>query len=130
MKYISVNYFQLGSVVQEKILFKDNSYLELWQPFVLCSGTICASSEEGIMRNISMKLLNLNQWFRSRALVTVLFAGATVCVISVEGIMRNISVKLFLILTSGSGDIILRYFLSTALAALLLGREEPFVQFW
>ena len=31
-----------------------------------------------------------------------------------EGIMRNISVNLFLIWTSGSGDVVLRYFLSRA----------------
>ena len=33
--------------------------------------------------------------------------------------MRNISVKLFLIWNSGSGDVVYRYFLSRALAALL-----------
>ena len=27
------NYFVFGSVVQEEKLFKDISYLELWQPF-------------------------------------------------------------------------------------------------
>ena len=44
--------------------------------------------------------------------------------------MRNISVKIFCIWTIGSGDVVLRYFLSKALAALLLGGVEPFMQFW
>ena len=48
-----------------------------------------------------------------------------------EGIMRNIHVKLYDIWASGSGvDVIQRYFLSGALAALLFSGGEPFVQFW
>ena len=35
----------------------------------------------------------------------------------------------FEFLTSGSGDVVWRYFLSIALAASLFGRAEPFVQF-
>ena len=35
--------------------FKDISYLELWQPFVLWSGTICAIMVEGVMANNSVK---------------------------------------------------------------------------
>ena len=45
--------------------------------------------------------------------------------------MRNNSVKLFWIWTSRSrGNAIKRYFLSVALAALLISGVEPFVQFW
>ena len=44
-----------------------------------------------------------------------------------EGITRNISVKLFCILTSSSGDVDLRYFLSRALAPLLLYGAKSFV---
>ena len=40
-------------MVQE-MSFKDISYLELWQPFVQWSGTICANLVEGIMRNNSV----------------------------------------------------------------------------
>ena len=40
-------------MVQEEMLFKEISYLELRLPF--CS-TICAIFVGGIMRNISMKL--------------------------------------------------------------------------
>ena len=43
--------------------------------------------------------------------------------------MRNPLVKLFLIWTIDSGDVIQRYFLSTALAAILLGGAEAFRQF-
>ena len=52
------------------------------------------------MRNNSVKLLNLDKWFRkrcrlkyflSRALAALLFRGATL----VEGIMGNTPVKLF-----------------------------------
>ena len=32
MRNISVKYFELGPVVQEKMSFKDISYLKLWQP--------------------------------------------------------------------------------------------------
>ena len=39
----------------------------------------------------------------------------TICAILLKGIINNISMKSFLIWTSGSGDVIERYFLSTAL---------------
>ena len=44
--------------------------------------------------------------------------------------MWNIHVKLYDIWTSGLGDVISKYFLSGALAALLFSGAEPFVQFW
>ena len=47
---------KFGPVVQEEKLFKDISYLELWQPFFHWSRTICAILVEGIMRNNSVKL--------------------------------------------------------------------------
>ena len=51
-------------MVQE-ISFEDISYLELCQPLFEQSKTICAILVEGIMRNISVKLiLNLDKWFR------------------------------------------------------------------
>ena len=44
--------------------------------------------------------------------------------------MRNILIQLFIIWTSGSGeDVILRYFLSTAMATILFGGAEPFEPF-
>ena len=39
--------------------FKDISYLELWQPFVQRTDTICAILVEGIMRNNSVKLFRI-----------------------------------------------------------------------
>ena len=41
--------------------------------------------------------------------------------------MRNTSVKLFLIWTSGSGDVVYIQFLSTAPMAILFDRAKPFV---
>ena len=43
-------------MAHEEMLFKDISYLELWQPFFQWSGTICVILVEGIMRNNSVKL--------------------------------------------------------------------------
>ena len=45
--------------------------------------------------------------------------------------MRNTSNKLFCIRTIGSvEDVVLRYFVSRILSALLFNGVEPFVQFW
>ena len=44
-------------MVQEEMPFKCISNVEPWQPFVQWSGTICAILVEGIMRNISVKLI-------------------------------------------------------------------------
>ena len=49
-------YFEFGPVVQEKMLFKDISHLELsGHPFVRRGGTICAIWVGGIFRNNSVK---------------------------------------------------------------------------
>ena len=53
------------------MLCKDISYLELMQPFVQWSRTICAMLVEGIMRNNSVKFLNLDQWFRRKCLLKI-----------------------------------------------------------
>ena len=50
---------KFGPVVQDKLSFKDISYLKLWQPFVQWTGTICAILEEGIMRNNPVKLFRI-----------------------------------------------------------------------
>ena len=42
-------------VVQEEMLYKDISYLELWQPTCSTQPTICAILVEGIMSNITVK---------------------------------------------------------------------------
>ena len=49
-------YMEFGPVVQKEMLYKDISYLELWQPFVQQTQTICAILVEIIMRNNPVKL--------------------------------------------------------------------------
>ena len=46
-------YFEFGTVVQEEMLIKDISCLQLWWPFLFSgvSGTICAMLADGIMKN-------------------------------------------------------------------------------
>ena len=57
---------------------KDISCLELCQPFVQQSRTVCAIFVEGIMRNTSVKLiLNCEHWFRKCCLKDFL-SGALV----------------------------------------------------
>ena len=88
------------------MLFKDISYLELMQPFVQWSRTICAMLVEGIMRNNSVKLFefgpvvqeempfeNISYLELWRPFCSV--ERKHVCNILVEGIKRNYSVKLF-----------------------------------
>ena len=55
MGTLMLSYMSFGPDVL-KMLFKGISYLELLQPFVQQTGTICAILEEGIMRNNSIKL--------------------------------------------------------------------------
>ena len=90
----------------QKMLFKDISYLELWQP--LCSADwtyLCNFAsryhEEQFCENIS----NLDQWFRRKCCLKVFLIwssdspfihwSVTICAILVDGIKKNTSVKLF-----------------------------------
>ena len=85
---------------------KDNSYLELWQPF--------CSSEQNNFCNIGRGyqedqfceiILNSDQWFRRRCILNIFLIWSSggpfvqrsrnICVIVVEGIMRNNSMNLF-----------------------------------
>ena len=80
-----------GPVVQEEMLFKGISNLELWQPF--CSAEqnhLCNFGRGYYEEQFCEMILNLGQWFRRCCL---------------------------------------QDFLSGALAALLFGGVEPFVQF-
>ena len=58
----------------------------------------------------------------------------TIYEILIECIMRNNPVKLFWIWVGGSGEdakmLLFKIFLSVALAVLLFGKAEPFLQFW
>ena len=65
-------------------------------PFVQRSGTICAILEEGIMRNISDKLLELGPVVQAEMLfkdISYLELWQPFCAILLEGIKRNNSVK-------------------------------------
>ena len=95
---------------------KDISYLELWQP--LCSvekNHLCNFDRGHHVEQFCEIILNLDQWFRGTCCLKIFLIWSsgglfvqqsrTICVILVEGIKRNNSVKLFLIGTSGSGDV-------------------------
>ena len=74
------------------MLFKDISYLELWQPFCSVEGNhLCIFGRGYYEEQFCEIILNLGQWFRRCGL---------------------------------------KDFLSEALATLLLGDAEPFMQFW
>ena len=110
------NNFEFGLVVQK--LFKDISYLELWQPF--CSAEqnhLCNFGREYLEEQFCEIILNLDQWFRRRCVLKIFLIWSfgdhfvhlsrTICAILVECIMRNNSVKIFWTWTSGSrGDVV------------------------
>ena len=60
-----------GPVVKEKISAKDISILSSGGQFVQCSRSVCAIlvHEEGIMRNISVKLYSVNAIFQDYEVV-------------------------------------------------------------
>ena len=80
------NYFEFWTVVQEKMLFKGISYLELWQPFCSAERNYLCNFGRGYLEvQFHEIILNLGQWFRRRcrikyflsgALATLLFSGA------------------------------------------------------
>ena len=90
--------------VQEEMLFKDISYLKLWQPF--CSAKqkyLCNYSREYYEEQFCEIIFNLDQWFRRKCLLKIFFIcstdgtfvqqGRPICAILVEGIKRNNSVR-------------------------------------
>ena len=91
-------------MVQEEMLFKGVSYLELWQP--LCSvdrNYLCNFGRRYHEEQFCEIILNLDQWFRRKCRLKVFLIwssdspfgqrSVTICAILVEGIMRNNSVK-------------------------------------
>ena len=79
---------------------------------------------------------NLGQWFRCRlkdilseALAAHALLSRTIYAILKEGIMRNIHVKFYEIWTSGSGDVVLRYFFSGTLAAFCSAEQKYLCNF-
>ena len=87
------------------MLFKDISYLELWQP--LCSAELnhlCSFGREYYEEQFCEIILNFDEWFRRCLLKIFLIWSSgglfvqqsrTISAILVEGINRNNSVKLF-----------------------------------
>ena len=87
-------------------MFKDISYLDLWQPF--CSAErnhLCNFGKRCYEEQFCEIILNSDQWLRMKCSFKkfliwssgspfVLLSG-TICSILVEDIMRNNSVKLF-----------------------------------
>ena len=97
---------EFGPVVQKEMLFKDISYLELWQP--LCSvdwNHLCNFGRRYHEEQLCEIILNLDQWFRRKCRLKVFLIlssdshfvqrNVTIYATLVEGIMRNHSVKLF-----------------------------------
>ena len=95
-----------GPVVQKEILFKDISYLELWQP--LCSADrhhLCNSGRRHHKEQFCEIILNLDQWFSKKCHLKVIPIWSSdspfvqpnviICAILVEGIIWNNSEKLF-----------------------------------
>ena len=68
MRNNSVNYFEFGRVFQEKMSFKNISYLAPWWPLLQRSGTFCEKLVEGIMQEEQFCeiILILGQWFRRK----------------------------------------------------------------
>ena len=88
------------------MLFRDISYLELWQPF--CSGEyvhLCNFGKGYYEEQFCEIILNFDHWLWRKCCLTIfliLSSGSpivqwsrTVCAIFVQGVMRNNSVKLF-----------------------------------
>ena len=94
--------------------FKGISYLELWQPFVQRSLTICAILVEGIILYNNIEFGSVVQEKMSFKRFLIWSSGSppdrwsgTIYAILKEGIMGNIHVKLYEIWTSGSeGDVV------------------------
>ena len=110
----------------------------VWRPFCSVERDYLCNLVEGLIRNISVKIiLNSDQWFRRRYHLKIclrkfyiythfiwekILLCSFVCVILVEGILWNIHFKF--------GAVIQEEFFFLALVAILFGRAEPFVQFW
>ena len=87
---------KFGPVVKEEMLFKDISYLELWQPF--------CSAEQNCLYNFGRRhheeqsceiILTLKVFLIWSSGSPFVQQSITVCAILVEGVIRNNSVKWF-----------------------------------
>ena len=94
----------------------DISYLELWQPLSLARQNLLCNFGRRHEEQFCEIILNLDQWFRRSCILKIFLIrssgspffqqSGTICTILVEGIKRNNYMKLFLIWTSGSGNVI------------------------
>ena len=57
-------YIEFGSVVQEEMLFKDISHLELWWLFCSAEGPFVQFGRRHFEEYLCEIILNLYQWFR------------------------------------------------------------------
>ena len=85
-------------------MFKDISYLELWQPFCSAEQNHLSKFGRGYHKEKFCEIiLNLDQWFRRKCVLKIFLIWSsgddfvqpsrTICAILVEGIIRNNSVK-------------------------------------
>ena len=98
------------------MLFKNISYLELWQPFLSAERNhLCNFGRGSYEEQFCEIILSLSQWFRRCRLKKKPFWSSgsppvrwrgTIYAILKEGIIGNIYVKLSKIWTSGSGDVV------------------------
>ena len=66
-------------MVQEKMLFKDISYLELWRPFCFPElNHLCNFVRGHYEEQFCEIILNLGQWFRRRCRLKDFLSGALV----------------------------------------------------
>ena len=134
------NNFEFGPVVQE-MPFKDIYYLELWRAF--CSAewnhsagpfcwTICAIFSRGQEEQFC-EILKLDQWFRSCLWRIILIWCPGGPFIQQSNFGRGHYEEQFCEFILNLGQWFrcrLKDFLSGALASLLLGGAEQFMQFW
>ena len=87
-------------------MFKDISYLELWQPFRSVEWNhLCNWGRRHHAEQFYENILNLDQWFSRRFCLKIFLIwssggpfiqqSGTICAILVKGIMRNNSMNLF-----------------------------------
>ena len=99
---------------------------------------MCSFDREYYEDQFGEIFLNMDQWFRCLSKIFLICSSGgpfvqwslIICEIFVEGIKRNDSVFFFKLDQRFMRRCHLEDFLSGALAALLFGGAEPFVQFW
>ena len=98
-------YMKFGPVVQEEMLFKNISFLELWQSLCLVDWNHLCNFGRPREEQSCEIILNFDQWFRRKCCLKVFLIWSsgspfvqrtvTIFAILVEGYVRNNSVKLF-----------------------------------